>query len=46
MIMASEHTNADFAYAILRSRAAATALSLTAAAGSVLTGAGDEQRPT
>jgi hypothetical protein len=46
VIMAAEETNADFAYTILRSRAAATALSLTAAAGSVLTRAGDEKGPT
>jgi len=46
VIMAMEHTNVDSAYAILRSRAAATALSLTAAAGSVLTRAGDQQGPT
>jgi hypothetical protein len=38
VIMAMEETSADFAYAILRSRAAATALSLTAAAESVLIG--------
>jgi hypothetical protein len=45
MIMAEEQTNVDFAYVILRSRAAAIALSLTAAAGSVLTRAGDDQWP-
>jgi hypothetical protein len=45
MIMAEEQTNVDFAYVILRSRAAAIALSLTAAAGSVLARAGDDQRP-
>jgi GAF domain-containing protein len=45
VIMASERTSADFAYAILRSRAAATTSTLTAAAGSVLGRAGDEQRP-
>jgi hypothetical protein len=45
VIMAVEHTDDDFAYAILRSRAAATALSLTAAAYSVLRRAGDEQKP-
>jgi hypothetical protein len=45
VIMAAEHTNDDFAYTILRSRAAATALSLTAAAYSVLRRAGDEQKP-
>jgi len=36
VIMVSERTNADFAYAILRSRAAETASTLTAAAGSVV----------
>jgi GAF domain-containing protein len=46
VIMASERTNADFAYAILRSRAAATSLTLTAAAGSVLRRASNQQRRT
>jgi GAF domain-containing protein len=45
VIMAEEHANADFAYAVLRARAAADGLSLTAAAGSIVTTAGDEQRP-
>jgi hypothetical protein len=40
VLMSSEHTDADGAYAILRSRAAAAAVSLTAAAGSVLTRTG------
>jgi hypothetical protein len=45
VIMTEEHTTPDFAYAILRSRAAATTSSLTAVAESVLTGVGDEPRP-
>jgi hypothetical protein len=45
VIMAEEQTTADVAYVKLRSRAAATGLTLTAAAGSVLTRAGGEQRP-
>jgi hypothetical protein len=45
VLMATEHTDADRAYAILRSRAAATAVSLTVVADSVLTMAGDEDRP-
>jgi AmiR/NasT family two-component response regulator len=45
VIMATEHVDADSAYAILRSRAAATALSLTAAAGSILTRAADRPPP-
>jgi hypothetical protein len=45
VIMATERTSADFAYAILRSRAAATALTLTAAAGSVLKRAVGEHGP-
>jgi len=44
VIMAAEHADADVAYAVLRSRAAATAMSLTAAADSVLTRAEDERR--
>jgi hypothetical protein len=44
VMMATESTNADFAYAVLRSRAAATALSLTAAADSVLMQANNERR--
>jgi GAF domain-containing protein/ANTAR domain-containing protein len=43
VIMASERTNADFAYAILRSRAAGNAVTLTAAADSILRTAGDER---
>jgi hypothetical protein len=43
VIMVSEQTNPDFAYAILRSHAAATAVPL-AAARSILTRTGDEQR--
>jgi hypothetical protein len=46
VIMASEDTNADGAYAILRSRAAANARSLTATAHSVLARASDEQWPS
>jgi hypothetical protein len=42
VIMAAERRDADSAYAILRSRAAAGALSLTTAAGSVLARTGDE----
>jgi hypothetical protein len=45
VLMATEHTDADDAYAILRSRAAATAVSLTVVADSVLTRAADEERP-
>jgi hypothetical protein len=45
VLMSSEHTSADGAYAILRSRAAAADVSLTSAAGSVLTRAGDEEHP-
>jgi hypothetical protein len=45
VIMAQEHGNADFAYAVLRSRAATTGQTLTAAAGSIVAWAGDEQRP-
>jgi hypothetical protein len=46
VIMAAEHADADFAYAVLRSRAAATALPLLSAADSVLARAGDERRPS
>jgi hypothetical protein len=45
VIMSMEHTDADGAYAILRSRAAATAVSLPVVAESVLTRAGDEEHP-
>jgi hypothetical protein len=45
VLMSSEYTDADGAYAILRSRAASATVSLTAAADSVLTRAGDEERP-
>jgi len=45
VIMSVDHTDADGAYAILRSRAAATTVSLTVVAGSVLTRAGDEEHP-
>ncbi|GIM89969.1 GAF and ANTAR domain-containing protein [Paractinoplanes toevensis] len=41
VIMGTEHTSGDHAYAVLRSRASTTSLSLTAAAESVLTRAGD-----
>jgi hypothetical protein len=44
ILMAAERTDADGAYEILRSRATASALSLTAAAGSILNQAGDEPR--
>jgi hypothetical protein len=44
IIMAVERTDADFAYRILRSRAAQGARSLTATAGSILARSGDEQR--
>ena len=43
VIMAVENTNAEFAYAILRSRAAASALSLTAAASALTRG--QERQP-
>jgi hypothetical protein len=45
VLMSSEHTDADGAYAILRSRAAADTVSLTAAAESVLTQASYEEGP-
>jgi hypothetical protein len=45
VIMAEENTNADFAYAILRSRAATTSSPLAAVADSIVATAGDEQRP-
>jgi ANTAR domain-containing protein/GAF domain-containing protein len=45
VIMAEKHTNADSAYVTLRSRAAGTGLSLTAAASAVLLRTGDEPRP-
>jgi hypothetical protein len=45
VIMAEEHATADVAYVKLRSRAAATGLTLTAAAAAVLTRAGGRQRP-
>jgi hypothetical protein len=45
VIMSLEVTDADGAYAILRSRAAAATVSLTAAAGTVLMKAGDGERP-
>jgi len=45
VLMATEHTSADGAYAILRSRAAATNVSLTVVADSLLAKAGDEDRP-
>jgi GAF domain-containing protein/ANTAR domain-containing protein len=41
VIMAEEQTSSTFAYAILRAQAAATAMSLPAAAGCVLTEAGE-----
>lgn len=44
VIMAADHVSADSAYAVLRSRAATTGLSLITAAESVLTRAGN--RPT
>jgi hypothetical protein len=43
VIIAADRTNADFAYAILRSRAAADALTLTATSASVLSSASDER---
>jgi ANTAR domain-containing protein/GAF domain-containing protein len=45
VIMAAEHGNADSAYAVLRSRAVTTALSLTAAAESVLVRASHQRGP-
>jgi hypothetical protein len=45
VLMAAERTDADGAYAILRSQAAATTASLTFVADSVLAKAGDEERP-
>lgn len=42
VIMAAERTSADHAYPVLRSRAATTASSLTAAAESILTRAGNQ----
>jgi hypothetical protein len=45
VLMSSEHTDADGAYAILRSRAAAATVSLTAAADSVLSQASYEEGP-
>jgi hypothetical protein len=45
VIMGAEQRNADFAYAVLRSRSAASARSLTAAADSILTAAGSAEPP-
>jgi hypothetical protein len=45
VLMAEEQTDADGAYAILRSRAAAATRSLAAAADSVLSEIADEERP-
>ena len=45
VIMATEHVSADAAYAILRSQAATTALSLAAAAERVLSRVGNQPHP-
>jgi hypothetical protein len=45
VIMSTQHTDSATAYTVLRSHAAATASSLTAAAGSIISRAGEQQRP-